>query len=160
MSMLRMLTMIAALTAGSATFADTPAKAPAKAPAEKKADPKADKPADKPASTDKAAKKETIADADAQRFYGFVEKLVAIAVDTRDDCAKMAAGFNAHIDANKALLKEAADMKQQGKEVAPAMKGKMEKKFREDLGPLVMHKCGKDKPVMDALMRLKPPSAN
>ena len=148
MSMIRTLTVIAALGAASMAFADTP-KAPA-------ADKKADKPADKPAAKpdDKGAKKEPLSQATADKFIAFFDKLVAIVVANKEDCTKMATAVNAHIDANQALLKEIADARTQNKEPPQAMKDHVMQKTAEELQP-AMAKCGQDKAVLTAFGRLR-----
>jgi hypothetical protein len=157
MSMIRTLTLITALTAGTAAFADPAAKAPAEKKADKPADKKADKPADKPAATDKAAaKKETLSEAEAQKFVAFFDKLVAIVVATKDDCTKMAAGVNGHVDANQPLIKEMSDAKNQNKDLPPSVKDKIAKKSKDELAPAMMAKCSNDKSVQDAFMRMRP----
>ena len=157
MSMIRTFTVIAALGAASMAFADTP-KAPA---ADKKADKPADKPAAKPDAKgdakgdDKGAKKETISQATAERFVAFFDKLVAVVVANKDDCTKMATAVNAHVDANQPLLKEIADAKAQNKEPPQAAKEHVIQKTQEELQP-AMAKCGQDKAVMSAFMRMRP----
>lgn len=146
MSMIRTLTLMAALGAASLAFADTP-KAPAQA------DKKPDKPADKP--DDKSGKKEPMSQATADKFIAFFDKLVEIVVANKDDCTKMATTVNAHVDANQALLKEIADAKAQSKEPPQAMKDHVMQKTRDELQP-AMAKCGQDKAVMTAFGRLRP----
>jgi hypothetical protein len=153
MSMIRLFTMIAALTAASlpasTALADTPPKPPAQA----------GKPADKPAAKpgdDKAAKKEPLAQATAERFIAFFDKLVELVVANKDDCTKMATAVNSHVDANQAVLKEIADAKAQNKEPPQAMKDHMMQKTRDELQPAMMAKCGQDKAVMAAFMRIRP----
>jgi len=135
MTTIRVLTVIATLAISTVAFADTP-KAPA--------------------APDKTAKKETISDADAEKFVVFFDKLVAIAVTNKEDCTKMAAGFNAHVDANQALIKEAHAAKSSGKELPASAKEKIEKKTREEFGPALSKKCGTDKTVQASLMRMAP----
>lgn len=166
MSTIRTLMMIAALTAGSAACRDKTAK-PAGEAAEKLADkpaaasqPATDKPAaDKPAAdkptADKPAAKVAVTDADAQRYYAFVEKLVAIAVANQDDCAKLAAGVNAFVDENQAMIKDVSAMRQQHMELPAAIKDKMAKKLSGELGPAVTKKCAQDKTVMAAFQKIK-----
>ncbi len=108
--------------------------------------------ADKP-----AANKDTVSDADAQRFSVFFEKLVAIVVANQDDCGKMAAALNTHMDANQAVLKAAADAKNHNKELPQAVKDKLAKQASEQLAPAMMKRCANDKPVLDAFLRMKPP---
>ena len=144
MSMIRTFTMFAALAASTAAYADKAADKPA-----------ATKPADKAA----APSKTVLTDAEAQRFYAFFDKLVSVVVTNKDDCVKMAAGVNAHIDASAALLKDANDAKAAGKELPPAVKDKIAKKSTDELLPAMKAKCAGDKSVSDAFMRLKPPGA-
>ena len=170
MSTIRTLTMIAALTAGAVACHAKAADKAAAEPVEKAgaspvsaAKPASDTPAAPPAPamsgpTSSAAgptSAGTVADADAERFYSFIEQLVAVAVANQDDCAKMAAGVAAFADANKVLIKDAADMQKQHKELPPGIKAKMAKKFKDELGPAVTKKCGKDKAVMDAFQKIK-----
>ena len=132
----------------SPAFADPPAKAPA--------DKKADKPADKPAAPAPAPaeKKELVPDAEAQRFVAFFDKLVSIVVATQEDCVKMATGINGHIDANQALIKEMNDPKNKTRELAPAIKEKIQKKVRDELTPAITKKCSTDKGVEAAFNRM------
>jgi len=150
MSMIRTFTILAAVTASSAAFADKPAPPAAK--------PAAPAPAEKPAAKPADPKLQLSAD-DAKRFYAFFEKLVSVVVVNKEDCAKMASGINTHIDASQALLKEAGDAKAAGKELPPETKDKITKKTTDELIPAMKHKCAADKAVTDAFMRLKPPSA-
>jgi hypothetical protein len=136
MSMIRTLTVIAALGAVTMAFAEPP-KAPA--PADKK--------------DDKAAKREPLPQATAEKFIAFFDKLVATVVANKDDCVKMANAVNAHIDANQPLLKEIADAKAQHKEPPQAMKDHVLQKTRDELQP-ALTKCGQDKAVAAALMRM------
>jgi len=139
-----------AVTVASSTpaFADPPAK-----PA---ADPKADKKADKPATPapDKSEKKELVSDADAKRFVDFFDKLVAIVVATQDDCVKMAAGINGHIDANQAVINVITDPKNKDKRLPPAVEERIQKKARTELGPAMLKKCSEDKGVEAAFNRM------
>lgn len=164
MSMIRSLAIAAAsfaLAAGSA-FADPPA---AKAPAEKKADKPADKtakPADKP-TTDKPAdtkpadvKKAQLSDAEAQQFVAFFDKLVTVIVANKADCTKLAAAINAHMDANANVIKAMTDAEKQNKHLAPEVKAKITKRVTEELAPAMTEKCGEDKAVLAAFMRLRP----
>ncbi|MGH9888076.1 MAG: hypothetical protein ACREBE_21260 [bacterium] len=147
MSIIRTLTVMAALTAAPLAWADTPKAAPA----EKKADKPADKPAAKP-----DAKKEPLSAATAERFMAFFDKLVDIVVANKDDCTKMASAVNAHVDANQALLKEIADAKAANKEPPAAMKDHVMQKTKDELQPAMMAKCSQDKGVMAAFNRIRP----
>ncbi|HEU4731562.1 MAG TPA: hypothetical protein VFT22_26890 [Kofleriaceae bacterium] len=133
-----------------------PVAAPALAepPARPAAEKKPDKPAAGSPGDDKPAKT-TVSDADAQRFYAFIEKLIAIVVANQDDCVKMAAGVNAHVDANRALIKEAADLKAQNKALPPAIKDKLSHKFKEELEPAIKKKCSNDPAVREAFLKIK-----
>lgn len=158
--------LAAAILAGSAAastpaFADPPAK-PAAAP---KADKKADKPAAAPEKTDKSDKsdksdkdkpatRDLVSDADAKRFSDFFDKLVAIVVATQEDCVKMAAGINGHIDANQALISEMNGPKNKDRELPPAVKARVQKKAREELTPAIIKKCSTDKGVEAAFNRM------
>ena len=150
MSIIRTLTVMAALTAAPLAWADTPKAAPAEK--------KADKPADKPAAKadDKAGKKEPLPQATAERFMAFFDKLVEIVVANKDDCTKMASAVNAHVDANQALLKEIADAKASNKEPPAAMKDHVMQKTKDELQPAMMAKCSQDKGVMAAFNRIRP----
>jgi hypothetical protein len=154
MSIIRTLTVMAALTAAPLAWADTPKAAPA----EKKADKPADKPAAKadPKADDKAGKKEPLSQATADRFMAFFDKLVEIVVANKDDCTKMASAVNAHVDANQALLKEIADAKASNKEPPAAMKDHVMQKTKDELQPAMMAKCSQDKGVMAAFNRIRP----
>ena len=142
--------LAAAVLAGAAMLAVTAAPSPAFAdPPAKPAPGKADKP-DK-SDKDKPAKRELVSDADARRFSDFFDKLVTIVVATQDDCVKMAAGINGHIDANQALLDE---MNGSNKELPPAVRERIQKKARDELTPAIVKKCSTDKGVEAAFNRM------
>jgi hypothetical protein len=155
MSTIRTLTMIAALTAGTVACHGKTADKAASADKTAGAD-KASGAAMAPGSADKPppATKELIPEADAERFYTFIEQLATIAVANQDDCVKLAAAINAHIDANKAVVADAGAMMKQHKELPPSVNEKMSKKFKDELGPALAKKCGKDQSVADALRSL------
>lgn len=117
--------------------------------AEPPAKPPAEKPIDKPA-------REPVSDADAQRYLAFFEKLVAIVVANQNDCARMAAAIDAHVEANQALVKEVAEAKNRNKELPPAVKAKIQQKVKDELQP-ALQKCVQDKAVKAALERLQNP---
>jgi hypothetical protein len=148
MSTIRTLTMIAALTAGAMACHDKPGNKASGAETASGAEVPGS--AGKPAT----AAKEMVSEADAQRFYGFIEQLVTIAVANEDDCVKLAAAINAHIDANMTLINDAAVLKKQNKDMPQPIKGNIAKKFKDELGPAVTKKCGTDKAVSDAFMKL------
>ena len=145
--------MLAVTVASSApALADPPAK-PAAAP---KADQKADQKTDKPAAPapSNSEKKELMSDADAKRFSDFFDKLVVIVVATQEDCVKMAAGINRHIDANQALITTITDPKNKDKRLPPAVEERIQKKARDELTPAIMKKCSEDKGVEAAFNRM------
>jgi hypothetical protein len=152
------------VTVASSTpaFADPP-KPAADKKADKTAAPAPDKTAapapDKTDKTDKGdkdkpVKRELLSDADAKRFSDFFDKLVAIVVATQEDCVKMAAGINGHIDANQALINAMNDPKYKDKELPPAIKERVQKKAREELTPAIIKKCANDKGVETAFNRM------
>jgi hypothetical protein len=153
----------AATLAITPAFADPPARSAAPK-ADPKADPKAEKKADKPAAPapdkidkadkDRPAKRELVSDADARRFSEFFDKLVAIVVATQDDCVKMAAGINGHLDANQALIDELNGPKNQDRDLPPAIKERVQKKARDELTPAIVKKCSTDKGVEAAFKRM------
>jgi hypothetical protein len=150
MTLIRAFTAIAVSTllatgsiAGSVALADTPKPS---------ADKKADKPADKPAD-----KKEMVSDADAQKFLAFFEKLVNIVVANQDDCVKMAAGINGHLDGNQAMIQAMNEAKNKNKDLPAAIKEKLEKKVKDEFVPALTKKCGTDKTVEAALGRMGGP---
>lgn len=147
MTTIRAFTIIAALATASAAFADP-------APAKKPDAPAADKaPKDAPAA---APKKDLVSDADAQKFLAFFDKLVSIVVTNQDDCTKMAAGLNGHMDANQPLIKAANDARSANKDLPPPVKEKIEKKAKEEFVPALTKKCAQDQGVQNALMRMGP----
>jgi len=142
--------IVAAIVPGAPALADPPAR-PA---ADKKADKAAPAPDKAAPAPDKTEKKESVSDADAKRFADFFDKLVAIVVANQDDCVKMAAGVNGHIDANQALIKEMNDPKNKNKELPAAAKERIQKKVRDELTPAITKKCSTDKGVEAAFNRM------
>ena len=130
-------TLAAAMALAAPALAEPPAKPPA------------EKPADKPA-------RDPVSEADAQRYLAFFEKLVAVVVANQNDCAKMAAAIDAHVEANQALVKEIAEAKNRGKELPTAVKAKIQQKVKDELQP-ALQKCIQDKAVKAALERLQNP---
>jgi hypothetical protein len=127
----------------------------------KPAEPKPAEP--KPAETrpdDKAAPRTTVSGAEAQRFYGFFERVAAIVVANQADCKAMAAALNAHTAANQAVIKAAAEAKRQNRELPAQIKDKIVKKYASDVAPALAKKCGSDSTVIDALVRMHPPTAH
>lgn len=131
-------TLAAAIALAAPALAEPPVKPPAEKP-----------PAEKPP-------RETVSDADAQRYLAFFEKLVAVVVANQNDCAKMAAAIDAHVEANQALVKEVALAKQRNKQMPPAVKAKIQQKVKDELQP-ALQKCVQDKAVKAALERLENP---
>lgn len=149
MSMIHTVALLAVLTTSAAALADPPPRPPAEK--------KADKPADKPAADQPKKEDDTVSEEDAKRFLAFFDQLVAIVVTNKEDCTKMAAAMNAHIDANRPLLNTIADAKNHNKRLPKHIKDKIAKKSAEELTPAMVAKCNKDRHVMSALMRILPP---
>lgn len=154
--------MLAVTIASSApALADPPAKPAADPKAAPKANQKADNKTDKPAAkpdqsekTEKTEKKELLSDADARRFSDFFDKLVAIVIANQDDCVKMAASVNGHIDANQAVINVITDPKNKDKRLPPAVEERIQKKARDELTPAITKKCAQDKAVEAAFNRM------
>lgn len=112
----------------------------------------ADKPAPTPAP---APAKESISKADAERFMAFFNKLVDVIVANQDDCTKMAAGINAHLDANAALMKEMNAAENKNKDIPKEYKDKMAARVQKDMMPALQKKnCMTDKGVQAAMERM------
>jgi hypothetical protein len=148
--------IIATIVAASGpVLADPPAKPAADKKADKPAAPATPAAPAAPAAPDKSEKKEPVSEADAKRFVEFFDKLVAIVVANQEDCAKMAAGINAHIDANQPLIKEMSDPKNRNKELPQAVRDRIQKKVRDELTPAITKKCSTDKGVEAAFNRME-----
>src|SRR5215468_1120036 len=141
--------VVAAIALGAGPAVAEP---PAKPPAESPGKPPAERPIEKPP-------RETVSDADAQRYLAFFEKLTAVVVANQRDCAKMAAAIDAHVEANQALVKELADAKARNKQLPPAVKAKIGKKIKDELQP-ALQKCAQDKAVKSALERMENPKVD
>jgi hypothetical protein len=98
------------------------------------ADPAADKAADK-------AEGDTLPEDVANRFVEFFDKLTVIVVDNEKDCTRMAAGVNAHVDENEALLKLVTEAKSQHKSLPQAARDKIAKKSVEALARSSTRSC-------------------
>jgi len=134
-----------AVAPGPAALADSPP--PAKpAPS--------DKPGDKPGD----AKRTTLSEAEARRFYAFFERLTAIVVANKADCPRMAKQVNAHVDANQELLKALAEAIRDNKELPAATKDRIAKKYASELSPALKKKCAADQTVTRAMARIRPPA--
>jgi hypothetical protein len=92
--------------------------------------------------------------ADIQKWLAFFDKLVDIVVADKDDCAKMAGDLNKLIDANKDLIQKASDAVSAGKKL-PEDAQKHMMASAQKMGP-AMQKCGNDKAVQAAFMRMMP----
>jgi hypothetical protein len=146
------------LTAGSVAVAEPPARPPAEKKTDAAPPPPSkttDKPAAKPTEAAKA-KADTLPDEVAKKFVEFFDKLTSIVVSTKDDCTAMAAGVNAHVDANQALLALINEAKAQHKSLSEADKARIARKSSEELAPAMMKKCSNDRPVMTAFLRITP----
>jgi len=143
----------AAVAPGPAALADP--QPPAKPAPDKPADRPPDKGRDKPG----AAKKATVSEAEARRFYAFFERLTAIVVANQADCPRMAKQLNAHINANEELLKALAEAIRDNKELPAATKDRIAKKSARELSPALKKKCATDQTVTRAMARIRPPVA-
>lgn len=156
--------MLAVTVASSApALADPPARPAADPKAAPQAEKKTDKPAapaarpdqsEKTEKTEKTEKRDLLSDADAKRFSDFFDKLVAIVVATQEDCAKMAAGINGHLDANQAVINVITDPRNKDKRLPPAVEERIQKKARDELTPAITKKCAQDKNVDAAFNRM------
>jgi len=131
MKLVRTFSMIIALAGASTVYADTPAKAPV----EKKA-------------PDKAPAKEEISAADAAKVEKFFNDFVDAIVKNQDACPKMAGAINTLLKDNEAWIVKMADT---GKDLPPAVKGKLQKRQGEMMTGVM--KCKDDKDVNAAMQR-------
>lgn len=96
-----------------------------------------------------------VSKADAEKFMTFFNKLIDVIVANADDCTKMAAGINAHFDANAALLKEMNSPEMKKKDLPKEYKDKMNARAQKDMMPALQKKnCMSDKGVGAAMERL------
>jgi hypothetical protein len=163
-------TFVIAIAAVLATSGAASAEPPK--PADKKVEKAPDKTADKTA--DKAPSKSTssnkaggnkaggdknvsylLSDEEVKRVVEFFDKLVATVVANKDDCAKMASAVTAHLDANKALLKEIADARTQHRDLPSDVKDTLARRTAQELSPAMMSKCRKDRQVHNAFTRMR-----
>ena len=134
-------TGLAGVAAAQAPAPSKPAPAPAKDAPKKEAPPPA-----------KDAGKTDASPADVKAFLAFFDKLVDIAVADKDDCKKMAADLNKHIDNSKALLAKAQEAQAKGQKLPDSAKEHMMKNMQRLMG--AMQKCGADAEVQAALNRM------
>lgn len=153
MSLFRTFLAFVLVSASTATFAASPAlAAPTGGVQAKKS---ADKPADK--KTEKTGNGATneMSETLAKQCEEFFNKLTTIVVDNKRDCARMAAAVHAHIDENQALLQQLHEAKSQHKALPQQRRNRIAKKSAEQLGPAMMARCGNDRAVMEAFLRIK-----
>ena len=143
----------AAVAPEPAALADPPP------PAKPAPDQAADRPPDKGRDKPGAAKKATVSEAEARRFYAFFERLTAIVVANKADCPRMAKQLNAHVDANEELLEALAEAIRDNKELPAATKDRIAKKLASEMSPALKKKCATDQPVARAMARIRPPAA-
>ncbi|MDB4955236.1 MAG: hypothetical protein JWO36_2805 [Myxococcales bacterium] len=90
--------------------------------------------------------------AELSQFLAFFDKLVDIIVVDKDNCAKMAPDINAHIDANTEILKKAREANKTNAKLPKEAQDHMTKSSQRMMGAI--QKCGNDKGVQTAMMRL------
>lgn len=95
----------------------------------------------------------TASDADAKKFIAFFDKIVDAVVADKDACPKMAADVNKLIDSNQDIIKMANEAEAAGKKLPKDAEDHMMASAKK-MGP-AMQKCGSDKDVNAAFMRLK-----
>jgi hypothetical protein len=140
MTAVRTLALVALLVS---TASAQPAKPDNKAPAaEKKAEPK----------SDQKSGREEIPTETAEKYLGFFNKLMDTIVQNKDSCTKMAAGINAHVDANHELVVQMNKDKADGKKMPKAIEEKMQARVKEMVP--AMQRCGTDKEVQAAIKRM------
>ncbi len=90
---------------------------------------------------------------DVKKFLVFFDKLVDAVVADKDNCPKMATDVNKLIDTNQDIIKMANDAEAAGKKLPKDAEDHMMASAKK-MGP-AMQKCGSDKDVNAAFMRLK-----
>lgn len=103
-------------------------------------------------------KRVEISKAEGAKFLVFFNKLVDAIVQNKDNCPAMATAVNGVIDKNQAVIKKANDAKAAGKKLPKAHEDKMMARVKDEMMP-AMQKCGSDKDVQAALMRMEKPTA-
>jgi hypothetical protein len=92
--------------------------------------------------------------ADIAKWLAFFDSIVDTVVKDKDNCTSMATDINALIDKNQDLIKKASDAVAAGKKLDEASQKHMMDSVKK-MGP-AMQKCGSDKNVQAALMRMAP----
>jgi len=100
----------------------------------------------------KKPKAEQIAQADADKYLAFFNKLTDAIVANKDNCARMASAMNAVIDANQEIIKKVAEAQAAGKRLPKSAEEKMAARTREMIP--AMNKCGNDPDVKAAIKRI------
>jgi hypothetical protein len=121
----------------------------------------ADKPADKPAAGSGAGSASGSAPAltdqdkaDIAKWLVFFDSIVDTVVKDKDNCPTMAADINALVDKNADLIKKAEAAVAAGKKLDDASKKHMMDSVKKMIP--AMQKCGTDKDVQAAMMRMQP----
>ena len=100
----------------------------------------------------KKPKAEQIAQADADKYLAFFNKLTDAIIANKDTCPRMASAMNTVIDANQEIIKKVAEAQAAGKRLPKAAEEKMAARTREMIP--AMNKCGNDGDVKAALKKI------
>ncbi len=92
--------------------------------------------------------------ADVQKWLAFFDKIVDTVVADKDSCPKMAKDVNSLVDANKDLLDKANAAVAAGKKLPEDAQKHMMDSAKKMMP--AMQKCGNDKDVQAAFMRMTP----
>jgi hypothetical protein len=92
--------------------------------------------------------------ADIAKWLAFFDSVVDTVVKDKDNCTSMATDINALVDKNADLIKKASDAVAAGKKLDEAS----QKHMMDSVKKMVpaMQKCGSDKNVQAAMMRMAP----
>src|SRR5262245_48557099 len=104
------------------------------------------------ADSSKNRKAEQIAQADADKYLAFFNKLTDAIVANKDNCPRMAGAINTIVDANQEIIKKVAEAQAAGKRLPKAAEEKMAARTREMIP--AMNKCGNDADVKAALKKI------
>jgi hypothetical protein len=104
------------------------------------------------ADAPKKPKAEEIAQADADKYFAFFNKLADAIIANKDNCPRMASAINTIVDANQDIIKRVAEARSAGKTLPKALEEKMAARTREMIP--AMNKCGGDPDVKAASRRI------
>jgi hypothetical protein len=104
------------------------------------------------ADAPKKPKAEEIAQADADKYFAFFNKLADAIIANKDNCQRMASAINTIVDANQDIIKKVAEAQSAGKKLPKALEEKMAARTREMIP--AMNKCGADPEVKAAIKRI------